>query len=1736
VPVVGSKKRIMGCNLSRRVEPTRSDQTTQNDTNQNNQDIQPTKGGSKKYIANETPMRVSALRGDLNFDVHKLIPRFGLRIFVSSTFTDTHAERNIILDEILPELRASVNKNHIDISFIDMRYGVRDENTYDHLTWITCCTELTKCMNESAGMFFISLQGNKYGYRPIPKYLAKEAFDQVIVRLSGTGSASKDTIDLLQAWYILDENNVPPIYSLKSLASKEESDVYFGACLPELRCALRDINFTSGVDLQSGCSDLLVDRSVTDWEARFALQDTSNASRCLWMQRKFEGGVDSKADENHEFDDISGDNQTYYNDLITYMTTKLTVAGNRQSVISNGISLKHYLDSSSHQRRQYLTHFKEQLVRRLRAEIDSIVEKRFSWSLDGHGIGLDGGTLNEIFHHCKLAKQKCDQFIGRSTLIEQGIALLTKGGVKHHRAAHGKQSDFDGINLCIVGGSGCGKTSLMAKLADKLYTLDRRSVSEAASSQRVGCPVIVRFCGTSPFSLTGFRLIKSIILQIACIYQLSPVVPVSYEDAVNKFHMLISEYPVILLIDSLDQLSDEFFARSRLSFLKGIKPHKDSLIIISTLPDTRQSIGSMISIRNKISWYGCETILKAAAVPTLIVSEFKGSSLVEDSRSMFSAMLALRKRRLTPTQQAHVVASMPIEPTALYLNLLCDSVSQWKSSDPVSSLSTHGSVSALVNQLFEGLERTYGKVLVRSALGFITFSVMGVSDTEILDLLSLDERVCDSVFQYSRPERDRVPIHVWLRLRNALSAMLVHREANRVAWGHRQLQAVAEGRFSHDQEETTTLRRIMGLYYSDRVDPKLQSVRGITPQPLTLNGQSTWLPASNLNRSRFVESIPHLLASNMIDEALSDVCDLNWVCGCLRTGEGFNLVSWLLDLQAKLNLQPAANQESRELVNHYYRWLQADMAEIITYPITQLVATCIRNNPIVSKPRQQMISLLASEFTPPANKFTVGSCSNVAKAGENAKMVHVPITQADQSCWVRPRVLSNSRNKFDACLLSVGEPDGMSQGFAINRSCDRVIVKTSGGLRIWNTVSGLVQTGSIPGDWADASSLTFIDPLTNLSIKDDVSDGRLESNILVACKNELKVVDPVSGLALATLKGHLQPITCTTAKYGHIVSGSADKTIRLWTAHTGDLLMVFSGHNAPIISVDVNSDITRVLSGSSDMRIRVWSVKTGECIHFINVEDNKFDTVSATTTSLPAHSALMNCIFNPDASVIAAALNCGLIILYSANSAQRLQAINAHTTSCCSRVSFSPDGRRLLVAADQTIKVWEVSIGSGPSQSSFHLSASLSRTFFGHTDNVLEARMSVGTNTATAASRIVSVSESAIKVWDWDGESSGVAMPGVKKLVLSPTSSFTSAVNGGTSIAAIYDNKTVKLWDADKLEFGMLVSGFEFDVEFVCFDKSNNLLTASRNLIVVWNASTGKEKLRLPCKSSCIVFAVDGSKFLCVSENGKAIELRALPSGEIAKTFSTSTDEVTVTAVLSNDGTKLASISSDELVSIWSVATGNRLLKLLKPVGDVGCMAFDGSGNKIVTVNTANQLNVYHLSDYTKTVAVNDKTVAAPPPSQPAVLNPSFACSGNHMHAMTAVAFSACGTRIASAAKDSSIRVWSCVASSGPNDGSATATVNTNGVDNLIEVCRFYGHSGVISSLCFTEEAGKYSRLVSGGRDGSLLVWEARSALSPLRNAESVTNNNAIGSYSRGSSSSPGFFATSMIGLNRTPK
>jgi hypothetical protein len=62
------------------------------------------------------------------------------------------------MDEILPALQSEAIQHDIQVIFVDMRYGVRNENTLDHMTWIACHHELKKCEQESMGMFFLSLQ------------------------------------------------------------------------------------------------------------------------------------------------------------------------------------------------------------------------------------------------------------------------------------------------------------------------------------------------------------------------------------------------------------------------------------------------------------------------------------------------------------------------------------------------------------------------------------------------------------------------------------------------------------------------------------------------------------------------------------------------------------------------------------------------------------------------------------------------------------------------------------------------------------------------------------------------------------------------------------------------------------------------------------------------------------------------------------------------------------------------------------------------------------------------------------------------------------------------------------------------------------------------------------------------------------------------------------------------------------------------------------------------------------------------------------------------------------------------------------------------------------------------------------------------------------------------------------------------------------------------------------------
>ena len=86
-------------------------------------------------------------------------PLWKIPVFVSSTSSDCEHERSALMYDVLPYLNELFGC--VQIMFVDLNWGKRCETTPDSGFWIECSRELERCREESAGIFFLSLQGDK---------------------------------------------------------------------------------------------------------------------------------------------------------------------------------------------------------------------------------------------------------------------------------------------------------------------------------------------------------------------------------------------------------------------------------------------------------------------------------------------------------------------------------------------------------------------------------------------------------------------------------------------------------------------------------------------------------------------------------------------------------------------------------------------------------------------------------------------------------------------------------------------------------------------------------------------------------------------------------------------------------------------------------------------------------------------------------------------------------------------------------------------------------------------------------------------------------------------------------------------------------------------------------------------------------------------------------------------------------------------------------------------------------------------------------------------------------------------------------------------------------------------------------------------------------------------------------------------------------------------------------------
>jgi WD40 repeat protein len=81
-----------------------------------------------------------------------------------------------------------------------------------------------------------------------------------------------------------------------------------------------------------------------------------------------------------------------------------------------------------------------------------------------------------------------------------------------------------------------------------------------------------------------------------------------------------------------------------------------------------------------------------------------------------------------------------------------------------------------------------------------------------------------------------------------------------------------------------------------------------------------------------------------------------------------------------------------------------------------------------------------------------------------------------------------------------------------------------------------------------------------------------------------------------TLEGHAGNVASVAFNPDgqRIVSGSDDKTVKVWDAATGEETITLKGHTGGVSSVAWSPDGTRIVSASDDKTLKVWDASHGQ--------------------------------------------------------------------------------------------------------------------------------------------------------------------------------------------------------------------------------------------------------------------------------------------------------------------------------------------------------------------------------------------------------------------------------------------------------------------------------------------------------------------------------------------------------------
>jgi len=1462
-----------------------------------------------------------------------------VRVFVSSTFRDMHAERDRLNRFVFPELRSRCAKLGADFLGIDLRWGVTAEDSRRRGSLNVCLDEIDR-----ARPFFIGLLGDRYGWVPPPDQLDVSTFEKIC------HSATNDEARLLTTWYALDETLDTIVYRLSSDAtmpddvlnrllvcfesagvpgagqSITEREFHYGALAsPSPSKAffyLRRGEFLDNVHFPSSFRSVFVE---SDPERRKKLEQLKTVIRSSQIVDDYDVQYDGlQIDLNLLKLRLSRADQKSVRDGVVQPDEWSTLSNDfQQSLLEHGTIRLKGLDV-----------WGDSLLQKLWAAIEEELQKRTSRTRARERVSYDA---QELF-----LQDRTRLFLGRQDTLAQMFGYVEDVKVN--------------TPLVVTGQPGSGKSALLAEFV-------------VQARKRVKAVVLPFFIGASPASTDLVSALRSIVEKLQVDLRLQISIPSKPEELRLLLHSLFNALGprkrLILVIDALDQL-DPSSESYQLDWLPMNLP-RNVRVIVSTLPGK-----TLDNLQQQVDALSIVTVLP--------LSE-------NDRRHLITRLLQERGKKLTDEQVDELLdirrradAGLP-----LYLRVALEELSLFGDygsiSDRINKLPA--TLSNLFAQVLIRLETDHGRELVECVLRWVGVSRVGLKEGEILDLLSR-----------AMPSSTRLD---WIRFYRALAFYLQPKDESSgeglIGFYHQQLRLAANRRYLaiHEQKKSSRAFRrtnqelahyFEGLAHTESAWDAEQR-RALSEIVYHQTQAESWDEVENtLCDLNFVAAKcragmtyelgeDYFRATQTLPEAQAEAIE--------NAKNGENARKYADELAAYARACIDAQQETAETL----RDIPRPTAPRASFRYDDEHDTSTKGRLANLRAFEAFVNSESQSLD--RWRLQPDFCLQQAHNDFAFGPVGIAADEMLKSHNLRPFTLlcrPNYRAQFDPepIILRTLTPgtdesgDGGQDTSGVAATADGTIAVSTflTFLNVWDLASGR-RLRILDDDQGFAMAVAM------------TPDGR--RLVSGSGDNMIRVWDVSTGACLRRLKGHEdRPATIAISASGELaVSGGQDHTVRVWDLNKGVCLSVLKGHTDEIQTIALSDDCRWAISGGSDETVRVWDLVAKECTAVIRPRQGDIRAVACT----------------PDFRVVAIAGNTGSYQRWNVVTKQKLRTlptVEGPRAIPAEALAISADGRMVVsgyfgkvmfcdIETGQIIRHLWPPAGTVPPITQLALTADAGKVITISYNGIVQLWDSSGgwhaptedeTNSTGNVDQVAFRSDGRIAV---SCDDDGIFLSHELRTGLQPYSK-PKKVNNPNAIAITPDGSRALIathhFNIYKVSNGFVsrptpLKGHTGHVYAATISPDGSIAVSGSQFskdheIRVWDLIRGRLRSTLSGHSSEVkevVLANDGRLLLSVGEEEFGIIKRPLMSWNLAtgkrvRIFKATEDSVDVLA-LSEDGQYAVSGGIDGIVSVWSVRAGVELRALKGHTDNVTGLSITADIRYVVSASRDRTIRVWDL-------------------------------------------------------------------------------------------------------------------------------------------------------------------------------